>query len=374
LQDGPAKHFNLANSLAALGRNQEALAEHRIAVTLDPGYVDAHNNMGALLKDLELLDQAEDCLRHALTLAPQAADLHWNLSLVLLMQGKWAEGWAEYEHRWAMPTFKPFLRDFGKPQWAGEDAAGKTILVAAEQGFGDAIEFCRFVPLLAGRGAKVILECRKGLERLFGTLAGVDQVVALGNRPDAFDLTVPLMSLPHLLAAKMEDLPGPVPYLGVPAEAGGFSDVAAAPGRKIGIVWAGGEARRDNAQRSCMAKDFAILAGAGNSLFSLQVGPAADQINDVPGLVDLAPRLNDFADTAAAISAMDLVISVDTGVVHLAGALGKPVWVLLSKPSNGFLWMTGRDDSPWHPTARLFRQAAPGDWSGLLDRVRKELG
>lgn len=375
LLDSPVKRYNLGNSLAAEGRLAEAVAEFAAALAQDADYVDAFNNLGAVLKDMERLDEAEANLRHGLERAPDSADLHWNLSLVQLMKGDWANGWREYEWRWKMPTFAPFQRDFPAPRWQGEDLAGKTVLVTAEQGYGDAIEFCRLAPLLTQRGAKVVLECRKGLKRLFTSLVGLHQVVTPGDDYGAFDFVVPLMSLPYRLGLNLDTLPAAIPYLAVPADAGDFSDVAGATGLKVGLVWAGGASRRDNAQRSCRAADLRpLLDVPGCRFYSVQVGPEAGQIGDLPGVVDLGPRLGDFADTAAALSALDILVSVDTGVVHLAGALGKPVRVLLSRPSNGFLWMLDRQDSPWYPgDFRLLRQERPNDWGGLVQRVAAEL-
>jgi len=375
LVDGAVKRYNLANSLVAEGRLDEAVAEYRAALALDPDYVDAHNNLGATLKDMERLDEAEACLAAAVSRAPDSPDLHWNLALTQLMKGDWANGWREYEWRWRMPTFTPFRRDFACPEWQGGDVAGKTVLVSAEQGFGDAIEFCRLASVLAGQGAKVVLECRQGLKRLFSTLDGIDRVVSPGDDYGDFDLSVPLMSLPHRLGLTLESVPATLPYLAVPEGAGDFADVAAAPGLKVGLVWAGGATRRDNSQRSCTAADFRpLLDILGCTFFSLQVGPEAAQVADLPGIVDLAPRLDDFADTAAAVAALDLVVSVDTGVVHLAGALAKPVRVLLSRPSNGFLWMLGREDSPWYPgDFRLLRQRQGGAWDEVVERVAAEL-
>jgi len=375
LLDSPVKRYNLANSLAAEGRFPEAVAEYTCALEQAPDYVDAYNNLGATLKDMERLDEAEANLREGLKRASDSPDLHWNLSLVQLMKGDWGNGWREYEWRWKMPTFIPFQRDFGVPAWQGEDLDGKTILVTAEQGFGDAIEFCRLAPQLTQRGARVVLECRKGLKRLFATLPGIERVVAPDDDYGAVDFVVPLMSLPYRLGLTLETLPSAIPYLSVPAGAGDFADVAAADGFKVGLVWAGGASRRDNSQRSCQAADLRpLLDLPGCRFYSLQVGPEAGQIDDLPGVVDLAPRLGDFADTAAALTALDMLVSVDTGVVHLAGALGKPVRVLLSRPSNGFLWMLGRADSPWYPgDFRLLRQDKANDWAGLVQAIAAEL-
>jgi tetratricopeptide (TPR) repeat protein len=375
LEPSAAKFYNLGNALVASGRLGEAVQAFRDALAADSGFIAAGINLSSVYKDQEQLDDAEQVLRSFLPLAPDEPDLHWNLALVLLQAGKFAEGWAEYEWRWKMPTFVPFVRDFARPEWQGEDLADRSLLIHAEQGFGDAIEFARFIPALADRGAKVVFECRKGLVRLFQTLDPRIAVVPLGEPLPVTDLHLPMMSLVHRLGLEAAAVTPARPYLSVPAGAADFSDVAAAGGMKIGIVWAGGESRRDNRARSCRATDFSpLLAVKGCRFYGLQVGPQAGQGADLgQALTDLSPRLNDFADTAAAIAALDLVISVDTGVVHLAGALGKPVWVLLSRPSNGFLWMLDRDDSPWYPTARLFRQAVGGDWAALLGRVAAEL-
>ena len=221
----------------------------------------------------------------------------------------------------------------------------------------------------------MVLECRQGLKRLFSTLAGIHRVVSPGDDYGDFDLTVPLMSLPERLGLTLATLPARLPYLAVPDGAGDFADVAAAGGVKVGLVWAGGASRRDNAQRSCTAADLRpLLDLPGCRFFSLQVGAEAAQAADLPGIIDLAPRLGDFADTAAAIAALDLLVSVDTGVAHLAGALGKPARVLLSRPSNGFLWMLEREDSPWYPgDFRLLRQRRGGDWGEPVARVAAEL-
>ncbi len=376
LDPSAMKYYNLGNALASLGRGDEAVQAFRDALALAPDYLSAAVNLSSALKDLERLDEAEQVLRSFLERMPDEPDLHWNLALILLQAGRFAEGWVDYEWRWKMPTFAPFVRDFGRPLWQGEDLAGRSLLVHAEQGFGDAIQFSRFIPRLADRGARVVFECRQGLARLFSVLDPRVEIVPLGQPLPGTDLHLPMMSLPHRLGLTLAEVAPDRPYLSVPAVAADFSDVAAAAGLKVGIVWAGGESRRDNRVRSCRAADFQpLLAVPGCRFYALQVGPQAGQVADLgDGVTDLSPRLGDFADTAAAIAALDLLISVDTGVVHLAGALGKPAWVLLSRPSNGFLWMLERGDSPWYPAAKLFRQTVGGDWGGLLRRVAADLG
>ncbi|MGE5475833.1 MAG: tetratricopeptide repeat protein [Bacteroidales bacterium] len=370
------RFYNLGNAFLALMRLDEAARCFSQAIEIDNQMADAWSNLSMVLRYAGNLAEAEDVQRAAVSLAPDDAEVHFNLATLLLQQGKYAEGWAEYEWRWGLPDFQASVRDFGKPRWDGAPLEGRTLLVSAEQGFGDAIQFCRLVPLAAARGGRVVLECRPGLERLFASLAGCAQVVPLGAPLPDFDVHVPLMSLPHILGLEVGRIPADVPYLTAPAGVSRFDDLAAVAGLKIGIAWAGKESRRDNRIRSCAAKDFAPLADLpGITLYSLQVGPAAG-LGELAGrgnVHDLAPRLGDFADTAAAIAQLDLVISVDTSVAHLAGALGKPAWVLLSRPSNAFLWMEGRDDSPWYPATRLFRQPEAGDWAGLLSQVKQEL-
>ncbi|TAN60829.1 MAG: glycosyltransferase family 41 protein [Magnetospirillum sp.] len=375
LSDSAVRQFNLANSLSALLRFDEAEAAYGRALAHDPGYGDAFINLAAAQRDAGRLDRAEATLRRALERAPDEPDLHWNLALVLLTRGEYAEGWREYEWRWRTPHFARFVREFSSTPWRGEPLDGLSLLVHAEQGFGDALEMCRYVPLLADRGAAVIMECRKGLGRLLRTLDPRITVIESGEAPlPACDRHVALMSLPHQFGTTLDTVPATIPYLRVPEGAADFSDVAALAGVKVGVVWSGSATRRDNRSRSVAPHDLAGLAGC--RLFSLQKGDAAALASDLfdhGRMVDLGPRLSDFADTAAAIAVLDLVITADTAVAHLAGALGKPVWIVLANPTSAFLWMAGRSDSPWYPSARLFRQARPGDWSGVVTELGQAL-
>ena len=368
------KLYNLGNALQALDHAEDAQDCYRRALEADPDNTDALNNLAAVLKDLGRLDEARDCYRKALSFEPDSVDLHWNHSLVLLQSGDFAEGWREYEWRWRTPSFARFRRDFESPPWEGGDLGGKTILVHAEQGFGDAIQFVRYAPMVAARGGRVVLECRPGLERLFSGVEGVAEVVTLGDPPPPFDVHIPMMSLPRVFATELGTIPDAVPYLAVPAGAEAGAEIQGASGLKVGIVWAGSPTRPDNDKRSCEPGHFAPLAEIpGTSFFSLQVGEFEDGFRELEGrAVDLAPGLGDFADTAAAVQALDLVISVDTAVLHLAGALARPAWAALSFPT-GFLWMQGRDDSPWYPTISLYRQETSGDWEPVFRRLGREL-
>ena len=375
LADAPACQLALGNALYAGQRFEDAVEAYGRALSLDPGCLDAAVNLAALLRDMGRLTEAEAGLRRALADAAHEPDLHWNLALVLLTRGDYAEGWREYEWRWRTAHFARFVRDFPSVAWRGESLDGLSLLVHAEQGFGDALEMCRYVPLLVERAASVTLECRKGLGRLLRTLDPRLTVIEAGEAPlPVCDRHVALMSLPHLFGTTLDTVPAVVPYLSVPAGAADFSDLAGQAGRKVGVVWSGSATRRDNRSRSFRPHDLAGLPGC--RIFSLQKGDAAAAASDLfdhGRFVDLAPRLADFADTAAAIAALDLVITADTAVAHLAGALGKPVWIVLAHPTSAFLWMTARSDSPWYPTARLFRQDRAGDWSGVIAELHQAL-
>jgi len=367
----PGRHYNLGNALQQSDRFAEAIGSFEKAIALDPDYTDARCNLAAARQSLGETEAAVSILREALLREPDSIDLHWNLSLALLQNGDMGEGWREYEWRWRTPTFEDFRRDFHVPGWGGEELPDGTLFIHAEQGFGDALQFVRYVPLAAARVGRLVLECRPELGRLFTTVEGVDERVNLGAAVSGFDAHVPMMSLPRLIGTTLESVPDQVPYLQVPADAAVDARLAEAPGLKVGIVWAGSPTRPDNAKRSCaLALWGPVFDVPGVSLFSLQVGGDAAGLPE--SAVDLGPRFADFADTAAAVAALDLVISVDTSVLHLAGALGKPAWALLSQPT-GFLWMNEREDSPWYPSLRLFRQPEPGAWGPVMAAVADAL-
>jgi hypothetical protein len=283
---------------------------------------------------------------------------------------------------------RPFTVEFGNtlavPQWKGEDIAGKTILLHAEQGFGDTIQFVRYAPMVAARGAHVVLEVQAPLRRLMSNLPGMDRVIKHGDLLPKFDLHCSLMSLPLAFNTEVDTIPGDVPYLSAPSSA-----IAEArerfPSReegtgslRVGIVWSGNPEHRGDAQRSIHLSALEPLAGIpGVTLISVQKGTPAAQIREVSEelrsqIVDADAALNDFADTAALVSTLDLVISVDTAVAHLAGALGVPVWLIVPYLAD-WRWLENREDSPWYPTARLFRQPTPGDWGGAVARVMRAL-
>lgn len=373
---------NLGSALRAQDRLTEAEAALRQAVSSRPGYANALANLGLVLQEQGRCDEALAACDQAITADPDHAAAHGNRAMLLLLLGRLEEGFAEYEWRWRMPGFATARRDFGCPAWAGERLDGATLLIHAEQGLGSAIQFVRYAALAAGRCTRVVLECQAPLLRLFRqSLAGpegpVAEVVRKGDPLPLCDRHAPLMSLPHLFGTTLATVPAEIPYLAAAA-----SDVGAwqarlmtAPPPRVGLVWSGNPRHENDRNRSLPAAALApLVAGSAGSFFSLQVPARAQDLAALPPgrVVDLAGNLADFADTAAAISALDLVISVDTAVAHLAGALGRPTWLLLPHIAE-WRWLRERTESPWYPSLRLFRQRAPGDWDDVVGRVAAAL-
>jgi hypothetical protein len=298
------------------------------------------------------------------------------------MQGDLARGLAELEWRWQLPGYTSEGEAFFRTFWDGGNLAGRTILLHDEQGFGDTIHHARFLPLVKARGGRVILRCQPALGRLLAGLDGADQVlgIARGEPLPAFDVHAPLMSLPHLLGTTLATIPANVPYLRPsPDDVTRWAARLAAdpdlPDFRVGLVWAGSPLHANDSRRSLSLDALEVLAQPGASFYSLQKDAAAAAAATPPAglrLIDLGPNLHDFAETAAAVSRLDLVITVDTAVGHLAGALGRPVWLLLSAVHDT-RWMTEREDTPWYPTMRLFRQRPGETWGPVLQRVRAEL-
>ncbi|QWV95598.1 tetratricopeptide repeat protein [Geomonas oryzisoli] len=400
--------INLGALLDETGRHEEALEEYRKALSLRHGDAMALNNMGASLFKLGRFAEAAELFRRALEQVPDApepaialggalqragdvqaaiacfrdlvrrrpdcADAHWNLALALIMSGEFREGWAEYQWRWKREAFTSPRRGFHAPAWDGAPLDGRRILVHGEQGFGDTIQFARYLPMVAQQGGVVIAECQSAaLVPLMRGIPGVAEVCVMGEPLPPFDVEIPLMSLPHLFDTTLETVPCRVPYLSPPPGrlALWHAKLAADPGFKVGLVWAGKAV--PDPFRSCSLAALAPLFGIpGASLYSLQVGEAAAGPGEGAGLIDFTPAIRDFGDTAALIAHLDLVISIDTSVAHLAGALGKPVWLMLPMAGD-YRWLCGRDDSPWYPTMRLFRQQRQGEWGEVVERLRAAL-
>lgn len=374
-------HCNLGVALHQLDSLEEAAASYRQALALRADYVEAQKNYATVLRDRGAVDESIAAFEQLLQAQPDLADAHFGLAFSALLAGDFERGWAEYEWRWRssnMPHAKPKLK--GR-EWTGQELQGRAILVYTEQGAGDAIQFARFIPLLAALGAQVILQCPPALARLLRTVEGVTAVSTPDQQAGPYDYHCALMSLPRLLGITLgitlDRLPANVPYLQW-LESPLTRELDAlefdATKLKIGIAWTGSSTHINNRKRSCPPALLAQLAELPDvALYSLQKTPPEDSRTAAgPPWQDYTPQLEDFSDTAALIDRLDLVVSVDTSVAHLTGALGKPVWLLLAFAAD-WRWLSERRDSPWYPTMRLYRQARPGDWPGVLASVMAAL-
>lgn len=383
-QDAPSRHHaDLSCAYAGLGRFADAIAAAEAAVRADPECAIAWTNRAYALAQLGRTSEALAAYDEALALQPEHAIAQYGRACVLLRAGDYERGWPAYEWRWRGRQ-EP-RRDIAAPPWAGETLAGRTILLHGEQGLGDVVMFARFAPQLARRGARVIVQAYPHLLRLLGTLEGVAALLPPGTALPPVDCHAPLGSLPHLLGVRLESLSG-APYLSVPDEAArAWQTLRPAGWRRdgglvVGLAWAGaardhrGAASPFDARRSIPPGLLAPLLGTpGVRFVCLQAGEARDAARraGLP-LLDVMEGVRDFADTAARLADIDLLITVDTAIAHVAGALGRPVW-LLSRFDGCWRWLEGREDSPWYSSARLFRQPAPGDWKSVIDTVAGEL-
>ena len=399
--DHPEAAFLRGTALNALGKPALAIAAFELALALDPGNAAVWLNLGNACADLDRLDDAERYCREAIRLAPDLAEAHaslgfaltslgrlseaiaacdaaiarrpefvqphWNQAVALLLSGDFERGFRKYEWRKRHDRFRRDFVDLPGPQWDGGDPSGRTILVHAEQGFGDTIQFARYLPMIVARGGQAVLACERPLIPLLATL-GVAVVPKDAALPP-YDAWLDQMSLPLVFGTQLGNIPAADGYLRAdPARIAAWQ--AALPdGPKVGLAWAGNPVHSNDRRRSMPADALdRILAVPGISFVSLQVGRAAGR----SGLADLSPRLADFAETAALIATLDLVITVDTAVAHVAGALGKPAWVMLPYAPD-WRWLLGRVDTPWYSSLRLFRQPSPGDWGAVIDAVVSEL-
>lgn len=379
LAPGRAEPWNALGTAYQMLRLPAAAAEaYRRAIQIEPGFAAALSNLGRAHRDLGDLDEAARIYDAAVAASPDFPGARWNRAILNLLRGRLREAWDDHEWRWRVPGFPSVPRGFCQPLWNGEEIAGRRILLHAEQGFGDTLQFIRYAPLVAALGAEVILEVPSELARLISSVQGASSVVVRGDALPSFDVQAPLLSLPRAFDTCLETIPAAVPYLAPDAAARSRWSKRLPPdgaGPRVGIVWAGRPTHQNDANRSLRLADMAVLLGLpGLRFYSLQVGTRAEDLKSIPpaGVVDLSPCLNDFAETGAALERLDLLVAVDTSVVHLAGALARPVWTLLPF-SPDWRWMTSREDSPWYPTMRLFRQAGPGDWSAPLAAVEREL-
>ena len=364
-------HNNFGRVLAQRDELGAAIAHFRDAIALQPHAIDAHINLGNVLLEQGDARDAHQSYERALAIDPAHDSAHWNDGLALLLQGDLGAGFRRW--RWNVAAAKRF----SAPEWHGEELHGATILIHAEQGFGDAIHFARYIPMVAARGGRVIFEAPVELHRLFAAVDGVDEVVAFGDPLPDFAWQCPLLSLPLAFNTTLRNVPASVPYLCADRDAvEDWRRRLAGPELKVGLVWAGRPEHKRDRHRSMALAELAPLAAIPNvAFYALQKGAAVCEAETAPEgmrLEILSPLLGDFADTAAAIMALDLVISVDTSVAHLAGALGKPVWILNAYAPD-WRWLERRSDSPWYPTAELFRQDASRRWAPVVADVAAEL-
>jgi tetratricopeptide (TPR) repeat protein len=409
--DHARAHNNLGCVLHMQGKLQDALVAYRRALDLDPGLPQANQNYAAIVRDAGALEHAAAAyLRHtaahpddaiafndlgnayrelgrhqdalaaygrALALAPGLAQAHFSRSFVLLLLGDYSAGWRDYEWRWRINAFNGPARRFSQPIWDGSRIERGTLLLHAEQGLGDTLQFARYASRAAERCETVILECQPELATLLRDTAGAGRVLAKGEPLPPFVAHAPLMSLPALFGTTLDDIPWSGPYVHAdPERIAAWRGAIAEPGLRVGLVWAGRPQQWDDRKRSISLDLLAPLARVPRVVFySLQVGEAAAQAARPPEsmrLVDVAARIKDFSDTAAIVAGLDLVITIDTSVAHLAGAMGVPVWVLVAHAPD-WRYHLERSDNPWYPTMRLFRQERDGDWSSAIERVAEAL-
>jgi Flp pilus assembly protein TadD len=370
-------HVNLGVALIGRGEPEAAIEHLERGVALQTDFAEAFNSLGAAISVLRRFDAAHDYYARAVELKPDYADAHWNRSLLWLLQGDFERGWPAYEWRWRCPRTLP-KPSYTEPVWDGSPLAGRTILLFGEQGLGDTLHFVRYAPIVKAYGGRIIVQCQRSLLPILASCPGIDQLVPLGESPPKFDLQAALMSLPLILGGGTHVIPAEVPYLTAKAELVEHWRRQLAPlaGFRVGIVWQGNSRHPWDRHRSAKLADFEPLARVpGVQLVSLQKGPGSEQVGafDVVsfgGLVD--ERAGPFMDTAAIIANLDLVVTIDSAVAHLAGAMAAPVWMALNYSAD-WRWLLDRDDSIWYPTVRLFRQQRPGDWAGVFQRMADEL-
>jgi len=371
-------HYNLGRALGMAGRYDDEIAAYQRAIALKPDSVEAHVNLGVALRDMHQFDDALKQFKKAVSLNPNDANARTNRAQTNLLLGVFEHGWREYEWRWRDGGQR---HPFGPDAWLGESpVAGKTVLVHAEQGFGDTLQFVRYVDALAAQGARIVLRVQDALQPLLATTRGVAHVIGEHEAVPPFDLHCPLMSLPLALAKTVRQIPADIPYLQADAaRAAQWRQALEAMGARrprIGIAWSGRTTHLNDRNRSMRLEDWRPLFEVDATFVSLQkeVREAdRETLDQLTTVHDVSAQIDTFADTAALIAELDLVVCVDTSVAHLAGALGKPVWVLLPFTPD-WRWQLGRADSPWYPTMRLFRQTARGNWSDVLAVVREALG
>jgi tetratricopeptide (TPR) repeat protein len=368
---------NKGIALRGLGRHSDALPAYDRAIALKPDYVEAHYNRGCCLDDMLRGEEALSSFRNILAFSPDHGDAHWNIAINRLRAGDFRTGLTESEWRWKCSTLGYKQRKFARPLWLGrEPIEGKTLLIHNDQGLGDALQFCRYAPLAAARGARVILEIDQPLRDLLSTVGGISEIISKGEALPDFDTHCPLGSLPLAFDTTLETIPSDVPYLSFPGNAGDWHAwLGERKGPRIGLVWSGNPTHPNDHNRSIALETLLPLLDVEAQFISLQKdlrpGDAAI-LRTRSDIRDAGSELKSFTDTAALLSRIDLLITVDTSVAHLAGALGRPAWVLLPRLPD-WRWMLDREDNPWYPSLRLFRQTETATWPPVVQRVKEAL-
>jgi len=370
----PGVYSNIGNAYRELGSLQLSIESHQRAVELAPNDASTHYNLGLALRDFGHTEQSLSAFETALRLDPNHVECRWDRSLTLLALGDYARGFEEFEWRWKLARTPK--RALTTPEWDGAKLKGKTVLIYQEQGIGDMIQFARYIPLVKEQGVNVVVECQPELASLMSTVPGIDKVINVGSALPKYDCHIAMMSLARVFKTTLETLPNKTPYMGPPEGVSIQLPTSMDHQRQIGIAWARRPTHTNDINRSCDFKYFIELLGVpGVSVYSLQKGLYEADIkeNGCSALViEMGSKLNDFADTTALIQQLDLVITVDTAVAHLAGAMGKSVWVVLPFAAD-WRWMVETSESPWYPSMRLFRQRKPGNWKQVFIDIREAL-
>jgi Flp pilus assembly protein TadD len=365
-------YTNIGLILALEGDYERAEAAHRRSLSIDPNYVTALHNIANLLQDAGKLDEALEYFRRAVELKPGDPEIHTHRALCMLMKGDFARGWDQYEWRMQMKS-QLAKHSLKSPLWDGRSFEGQTLLVYHEQGFGDVVQTARYLPMVKARGGKVAVACAPPIGKLMETVEGVDLVVTSDAAIPAHHFKVPVMALPRIFRQDIDNIPNKVPYIKAPP----VMLMGGEGAKRVGIVWAGSNTHDNDHRRSMPANELKpLLATPGVSFYSLQFGERFAELEQA-GLADKVTRItdaqmSDFHQTAGYIDQLDLLITVDTAVAHVAGALGKPVWILLAF-ANDFRWLKGRDDTPWYPSMKLYRQSRPMVWSDVIQRLSADL-
>jgi tetratricopeptide (TPR) repeat protein len=368
-------YYNLGNALLDNEQFNDAAACYQNVIQINPNIIQAYMYLGLIFRITAHLNEALTCYQKVIQLNPDYAEAHWQMANILLLMEDFKNGWKEYEWLWKTEDFKNRKRSFSQPPWQGQDIKGLTILLYAEYGFGDTIQFIRYAPLVAKLGATIIVECQKELASLLKSAEGIQNVISHGEPLPDFDIHCSLMRLPIIFDTSLKNIPANIPYITA-------NPILVEKWRnriqhddsrlKIGLVWAGISMPR----KYCSLEAFAPFGQLKDvTFYSLQKGKNKDQIKNPPKgmkLIDYTDEFCDFSDTAAFIENLDLVISIDTSVAHLAGAMGKPVWTLIHFVPD-WRWFLNREDSPWYPTMRLFRQSALEDWESVISNILYKL-